>query len=369
MKSVTGGLALLLLGLWGGVVGQAHATADDAKGWNARAAAAYLDHEIEWWSTWPAAARDRGTFCVSCHTVAPYALGRPALAAALGEPGPSPAAKKLFDNVATRVRLWNEVAPFYPDQTRGLPKTSESRGTESVLNALVLAARDRQLGTLGGDTRAAFANMWALQMRTGDLDGAWAWLNFHYEPWESSSSPYFGAAMAALAVGTAPEGYAASADARAGLDRLRAFIAAGFDRQNLFNKLTTLLAAERLDGLVSAAAREATVRDVLGRQRPDGGWSLGTFGNFARVDNTPLDPDSDGYATALAVLALRHAADAAAQAARTRGLAWLAANQDPATGRWRAVSLNKQRDPASDPARFMNDAATAYAALALAGTR
>ena len=40
------------------------------------------------------------------------------------------------------MRLWKEVEPYYPDQTRGLPKTSESRGTEAVFNALILAARD-----------------------------------------------------------------------------------------------------------------------------------------------------------------------------------------------------------------------------------
>jgi hypothetical protein len=69
------------------------------------------------------------------------------LAARLGESGPSPQARKLFDNVAKRVRLWKDVAPYYPDQTRGIPKSSESRGTEAVLNALVLARPDRSATT------------------------------------------------------------------------------------------------------------------------------------------------------------------------------------------------------------------------------
>jgi hypothetical protein len=336
--------------------------------WNARGAAAYLDGEIEWWSTWPQAARDRGTFCVSCHTVGPYALARPVLARVLGETAPSPAARTLFDNVTTRVRLWNEVAPFYPDQTRGLPKSSESRGTESVLNALVLATRDAQSGTLSDDTRTAFGHMWALQMRTGDLNGAWAWLNFHYEPWESDSSPYFGAGMAATAVGSAPGGYAASAEAQPGLDRLRAYVANGFDRQNLFNRLTMIVASSRLDGLVTSAQRQAAASAVAALQKPGGGWSLSTFGDFARVDKTPLDTSSDGYATALAVLTLQHAGNSALHPALARGLEWLRKNQET-SGRWRATSLNKQRDPTSDPARFMNDAATAYAAMAMGEKR
>jgi squalene-hopene/tetraprenyl-beta-curcumene cyclase len=83
---------------------------------------------------WPTSARDHGTFCISCHTVAPYALGRSALRGALAEPSASPNEQKVLANVTKRVRMWKEVKPFYPDQTRGLPKTSESRGTESILD-------------------------------------------------------------------------------------------------------------------------------------------------------------------------------------------------------------------------------------------
>jgi len=59
--------------------------AADPVGWNPKAAAAYLDQRQDWWQKWPGAARDHGTYCVSCHTVATYALARPALRGALGE--------------------------------------------------------------------------------------------------------------------------------------------------------------------------------------------------------------------------------------------------------------------------------------------
>src|SRR5579863_4006656 len=131
-------------------------TATKSPGWNSKAAAAYLDSRMNWWSGWPVAARDHDTFCVSCHTVAPYGLARPVLRTALGEEAPSATEQKVIANVTKRVRMWREVLPFYPDEKRGAPKTSESRGTESILNALILSAHDAPGGRLSADSRLAF---------------------------------------------------------------------------------------------------------------------------------------------------------------------------------------------------------------------
>src|SRR5215475_11458475 len=96
-------------------------------------------------------------------------LGRSALRSRLNESGPSANELKLLAHVVKRMRGWKDMEPWYPDQTRGLPKTAESRGTESVINAIVLSQRAAADGALSTDGRQAFANMWAQQMRTGDL--------------------------------------------------------------------------------------------------------------------------------------------------------------------------------------------------------
>jgi squalene-hopene/tetraprenyl-beta-curcumene cyclase len=338
--------------------------------WDPKAAASYLDGRANWWVAWSGAARDHETFCISCHTGMPYAIARPALRAALGERQPTAAEAKMLDVVARRVALWKDADPWYPDQTRGIPKTSESRGTEAVINALVLATRDRDRGHLAGDTRAAFDHMWALQMRTQALSGAWPWLNFHYEPWESSDAPYFGAALAVVATGTAPDGYAADPSIQENLKLLRAYAQREAEHQPLLNRALMLWASSKVADVLTAAQRQAIAEALLAAQQEDGGWSMSSLGTFKRVDDTPIETQTDGYATSVVTLALQNAGGAASSDPRVRkGLDWLRRHQDRSTGQWTATSLNKRRDPASDPGRFMNDAASAYAVLSLTAAR
>jgi squalene-hopene/tetraprenyl-beta-curcumene cyclase len=346
-------------------VTQPRAGADPSAAWNRKAAAAYLDQRATWWTTWPNAQRDHGTFCVSCHTALPYALARPSLRRSLGENGASAPEAALLANVTTRVTMWRDVEPFYPDQTRGVPKTSESRATEAILNAVILARRDAGSGSMSDEGRRALDNMWALQMKTGEQTGAWTWLQFHNEPWEGDSSPFHGATLAAIAIHSAPGGYAASVENQGRVKALHDYLRKGNEKQPLLSRAMLLWASSMAPDLLSRTEQEAIADALAGAMQEDGGWSTASLGSWKRADSTPLDTRSDGYATGLVTLALQSAADARAAAPVKRGVAWLVAHQDPATGVWSASSLNKQRDPASDAGRFMSDAATAYAVLAL----
>jgi squalene-hopene/tetraprenyl-beta-curcumene cyclase len=339
--------------------------AADPASWSGKAAAAYLDGRLTWWMGWSGAVRDHETFCVSCHTVAPYALARPALRAALAEQAPSPIEKKLLDNVTKRVRMWKEVEPFYPDATRGVPKTAESRGTESIFNALILASYDAPTGKLSPDARLALDNMWALQLRTGEARGAWSWLQFHNAPWEGDSQ-YYGATLAAIAVGTAPGNYQSVPEIKDGMKLLIEYLVRERESQIMIDRVMLLWASTKLSGLLTPAQQKSIMDEALSKQQADGGFSLSSFvGAWKRKDNTPLETKSDGYATGVVTFALLQAGMMRNQTQLKRGLAWLTLNQDKTEGRWLAYSLNKQRDLSTDVGRFMSDAATAYAVLAL----
>jgi hypothetical protein len=64
-------------------------------------------------------------------------------------------------------------------------------------------------------------------------------------------------------------------------------------------------------------------------------------------------------------LALQEAGISRDNAQLKRGISWLMRNQNAAEGFWPASSVNKRRHKSSDTGRFMSDAATAFAVLAL----
>jgi hypothetical protein len=82
------------------------------------------------------------------------------------------------------------------------------------------------------------------------------------------------------------------------------------------------------------------------------------------------DSYSDGYATGLVTLLLKQSAMPGAAPEVQRGLTWLVRNQGGFSIHmgeefWVTRSLNARRIPWSNVGRFMSDAATAYAVLAL----
>ena len=336
--------------------------------WDRAAAAAYLDARQAWWLTWSVAARDHDTSCVSCHTSLPYALARPALRAALGETGPSVPETGLLEDVGKRVALWNEVDPYYPDQTFGLPKTSESRGTEAILNVLVLASRDAGEGHLTSETRQAFENLWKLQFTRGEGAGAWAWLYFDLAPWESDGAAYFGAALAAVAVGIAPDQYASSSEIQDRVASLRAYLQNDSESRSVLDRVMLLWASSELPDLLTRDQQQSIIADITRLQNGDGGWSLTSLGRWEPRDGLSPDLESDGYATGLIAFALQKAGVSPAEENLREALAWLVKNQDPTSGQWPASSLNRERDPTSDRGLLMADAATAFAVLALMQT-
>jgi squalene-hopene/tetraprenyl-beta-curcumene cyclase len=363
MKAVTFATFILAAGL--GMSMFATDEPSTSPSWNSKAAASYLDGRMVWWMGWDGAARDHQTFCVSCHTVVPYAMARPALRGALAEHAPSSTERQILDNVTKRVRMWKEVEPFYPDAKRGVPKTAESRGTESILNALILVRYDAPAGKLSPDARLALDNMWAEQLTTGEAPGAWTWLQFHNQPFEGDSQ-YYGAALAAIAVGSAPGKYQSAPEIQDKLKLLREYLIQQRDSQVLINRVVLLWASTKVPGLLTPAQQKSIMDEALAKQQADGGFNLATFvAGWKRKDNTAQETRSDGYATGVVLLALQQAGMSRDQPQIRRGLNWLIVNQDTTEGRWMGYSLNKQNPISKETGRFMSDAATAYAVLAL----
>src|SRR5579871_2026773 len=236
------------------------ASATSTAGWNRKSAAAYLDNREVWWQEWPRAQKDHGTICISCHTVVPYAMARPALRHELSETGMAAPEKIMVDSVEKRVSHWSEMVPFYSDAANGPGKTAEAHATEAVLNAVILASYDGQQGHLRPITRTAFDAAWALQEETGDRAGGWKWQDFHLGPWEAGESAYQGAALLMIEIANAPDRYAHEAAVREHTDRMRNYLRRQYATQPLMSQIYVLWASSKVHGLLTHAERKTLDR-------------------------------------------------------------------------------------------------------------
>ena len=241
-------------------------------------AAAFLDETALAWT--------EQKRCGSCHTNYPYLVARPTLK----DPGSadSIAVRRFFED---RVAHWDD--PIKVRQPRW--------DTEVIATAWALSLNDAlSQGKLHPLTRKALDRVWTLQKPHGGFD----WLKCDWPPLEHDD--YYGAIVAAIGAGYAPEDYAKGPAAKAGIDRLRAYFAAN-SPPDLHHETMLLWASSRLDGLMTSQQRDDTIGKLRKLQRTDGGWSLPALGSWKRRDGSSNDPQSpsDGYATGLVIFVLR----------------------------------------------------------------
>lgn len=273
--------------------------------------------------------------CFTCHTNFAYLMARPSISA----DAPAHGQVRAFAEKLVGER-WETDGPRWD--------------AEVVAAATVLAFNDSATtGKLHPLTRKALDKMWELQRE----DGGWNWLKCDWPPMESDDD--YGVPFAALGVGVAPEGYAQTPVAQAGLAKIKAYLAKN-PPPTLHHRALWVWAGSYLPDLITKAEREQCRSDLLALQHADGGWGIASLGDWKRGDGSPQDTEtSDGYGTGFVVYILRQSGVPASDARLVRGVEWLKGHQR-ASGRWYTRSLH------ADSKHFITHAGTAFAVMALA---
>jgi len=295
-------------------------------------AAQYLDRSaLNWQKT---------KKCATCHTNLFYMVARPALKTILPDSG--------------------EVRSFYEDyrKVRWEKKgPTEAQGFWPIVVGTGLTFNDLQTtGKLSDVAREVLDIMWTVQRE----DGGWKWPDCDYAPLEIDD--HYGVTLAALTVGIAPDGYAETPQARAGLEKLRKYLKDN-PPKSLHHRAMLAWCSIRVDGIVTQEQRDKTLAELLALQLDDGGWStaglLTDWKGLARSDGQPLDTNtSDGYGTGLVIVIARELGVPADDPQLQRGIAWLHANQRE-SGKWFT------RSPVKECSNLITNVGSAFAVLAL----
>jgi hypothetical protein len=143
--------------------------------------------------------------------------------------------------------------------------------------------------TLSSATRQALDRVWSLQIREGKAQGAWPFFELDLDPWETNGeSPFFGASMATLAVGTTPAGYRKQPEIRQRIGDLTAYLLREQEAQPLHNRLMALWASTKLADVLTEPARQSILGEVWRKQQADGGWTSESLGPWKKREAARL---------------------------------------------------------------------------------
>jgi squalene-hopene/tetraprenyl-beta-curcumene cyclase len=322
--------------------------------WSPKLAAQYLDSRQKEWFAWPPAKRSGGP-CISCHTGATYLLARPALRRVLGEAEPVTYETGLVQGL--RARLGTRLVDVRKDVKE--PVASQMVGVEAIF-AVLFPGQEKFAA------QEAWDRLWSMQIHDGAAKGSWPWFDFNTDPYETSDSGFFGASLAALAIGNMPAEYRARPEVKEHVAELTAYLQKATPAQPLHNRLLLLWAAAKLPAAV-AGAKQSIIDEALEKQQSDGSWTSAALGPWKEHEGAPPAAGASAYATAVAAFTLQQGGVPRSNPKLKKALDWLRAKQDPKLGYWAADSMNKRREPGSMPEGFMRDAATAFAVIALIG--
>ena len=273
--------------------------------------------------------------CVTCHTTLPYFTSRPAK-----NDGSDVAVNELREFIEYRVANWDKDKPLWD--------------AEVLVTATSMVVHDSNTtGKLHPPTLAALERMWSLQRE----DGAWNWLKAGTPPFEADD--YYGAVLVAVGIGHAPKNYVTDKVIQDKVAKLRGYFAHK-SPPNLHHAAWLIWAEAKLGGVMTAEMRDKKVKELIALQKPDGGWSLPSLGNWKGHDGLPThESPSDGYATGLVIFTLRQAGLPADHEAIRKGVQWLKVNQRD-SGSWFTGSLGPRYH-----LNFMSHSGTAFAVMAI----
>ena len=285
--------------------------------------------------------------CVSCHTGMTYLLARPALRRVLKESQPTMYEVGLLDRLRAKV---------------GEKPAGALQGVETIFSAMFLSREDA-MKTMSAHTQKAFDQLWTLQSADGPSKGGWRWYAANLDPWENTESGRYGASLAAVALVADARGVSQHAEgprARRVVDAPTCMDSVASRR--LHDRLALLLARAFIPDSLAGVDHRRRARQAAGRWRMDD--------RVARaMDGTPDAPPAarqqrlrhcvhDVRAASRRQSRLRSAPGESADVARSR-----IRIRRPAHGQ--RSSMNKRYPEGSMESLFMQDAATAFASLAL----